>query len=58
MNEHCKYQLCKSPEEHLADVKRSIAAAREMGMTVNLYLEDWSNGMRDSKAYVSICSMG
>ncbi|MGI6521694.1 MAG: alpha-isopropylmalate synthase regulatory domain-containing protein [Fermentimonas sp.] len=49
---HCKYQLCKSPEEHLADVKETIAAAREMGMTVNLYLEDWSNGMRDSKAYV------
>lgn len=23
-----------------------------MGLTVNLYLEDWSNGMRDSKEYV------
>ncbi|MDD4009804.1 MAG: 2-isopropylmalate synthase, partial [Fermentimonas sp.] len=49
---HCTYQLRKSPEQHLADVKKSINTAREMGLTVNLYLEDWSNGMRDSKEYV------
>ncbi len=49
---HCTYQLCKTPEEHLADVKRCIFTARDMGLTVNLYLEDWSNGMRDSKEYV------
>jgi len=49
---HCTFQLGKSPSEHLTDVKKSIAAAREMGLTVNLYLEDWSNGMRDSKDYV------
>lgn len=49
---HCTYQLRKSQEEHLSDVKDSIALAHQMGLTVNLYLEDWSNGMRDSKEYV------
>ena len=49
---HCKYQLSKTPEEHLGDVKKCIAKAQEMGITVNLYMEDWSNGMRDSKEYV------
>ncbi|WP_298650361.1 alpha-isopropylmalate synthase regulatory domain-containing protein [uncultured Proteiniphilum sp.] len=49
---HCTYQLCKSQEEHLADVRNCIAQAQRMGLTVNLYLEDWSNGMRDSKEYV------
>lgn len=49
---HCTYQLCKSQQEHLADVKKSIVLAHQMGLTVNLYLEDWSNGMRDSKEYV------
>ena len=49
---HCRYQLAKSPEEHLSDVKKSIAMAQKMGIAVNLYMEDWSNGMRDSKEYV------
>jgi D-citramalate synthase len=49
---HCTYQLRKSPEQHLEDVKKSINSACEMGLKVNLYLEDWSNGMRDSKDYV------
>jgi len=49
---HCTYQLRKTADEHLQDVKNCIAIARTMGLTVNLYLEDWSNGMRDSKEYV------
>lgn len=49
---HCRYQLRKTPERHWEDVKKSINTAKEMGLTVNLYLEDWSNGMRDSKEYV------
>ena len=49
---HCKYQLKKTTEEHLDDVKRCVNIAKEMGLSVNLYLEDWSNGMRDSKDYV------
>lgn len=49
---HCRIQLEKSPEEHIADVKAAIADARDKGLEVNLYLEDWSNGMKDSPAYV------
>lgn len=49
---HCTYQLKKTPEEHVADVKQVIEKATEMGLTVNIYLEDWSNGMRNSEDYV------
>lgn len=49
---HCKHQLRKTPEEHLADIKQVLANAREMGIEVNIYLEDWSNGMRNSEDYV------
>jgi D-citramalate synthase len=49
---HVTRQLKKSPEAHLADIKSSIKLAQEMGIRVNLYLEDWSNGMRNSPEYV------
>jgi D-citramalate synthase len=49
---HCRTQLRKKPEEHLADVRRTIAVARERGLQVNVYLEDWSNGYRDGRDYV------
>ena len=49
---HCSYQLKKTPEEHTADIKKVLANARDMGLAVNVYLEDWSNGMRDSEDYV------
>lgn len=49
---HCTHQLKKTPEEHVADIKRSVKNASEMGITVNVYLEDWSNGMRESEDYV------
>ena len=49
---HCEGQLRKTPEEHFADVKDSIERALKKGFTVNLYLEDWSNGMKDSPEYV------
>ncbi len=49
---HCTYQLRKTADEHLKDIKQCIASANAMGLSVNLYLEDWSNGMRDSKEYV------
>lgn len=49
---HCKHQLRKTTEEHLADIKEVIAYADEMGIAVNIYLEDWSNGMRNSEEYV------
>ena len=49
---HCKEQLRKSPEEHIADIKEVLAYARQQHVTVNLYLEDWSGGMKDSPGYV------
>lgn len=49
---HCTHQLKKTPEQHLADIKESLANASEMGITVNIYLEDWSNGMRESEDYI------
>ena len=49
---HVTTQLSKSPEEHFSDIRRDIALAREAGLEVNLYLEDWSNGMKDSPSYV------
>ena len=49
---HCEGQLRKTPEQHLADVRRSIELAHEHGLGVNIYLEDWSGGMRTSPDYV------
>lgn len=49
---HCKYQLKKSLNEHIADIKREINIAEKTGISVNVYLEDWSNGMKDSPDYV------
>ena len=49
---HCELQLHKTPEQHIADICRDISLAQELGITVNVYLEDWSNGMKDSPEYV------
>ncbi len=49
---HCTQQLKMSPEEHLEHIRQTIDYALEKGFTVNLYLEDWSSGMRDSRDYI------
>jgi D-citramalate synthase len=49
---HCREQLGKTPDEHIADIKDVVAYAHRQGITVNLYLEDWSSGMKDSPKYV------
>ncbi len=49
---HCRVQLGKTPEEHFSQVAKNIEYAVEQGLTVNVYLEDWSGGMRDSFQYV------
>ncbi len=49
---HCSGQLKKTPEEHWDDIRRNIDMAERMGITVNIYLEDWSNGMLHSPEYV------
>lgn len=49
---HCTQQLKKTPEEHIDDIYRSLAYAAQKNIIVNLYLEDWSSGMKDSPDYV------
>ena len=49
---HCTYQLKKTPEEHIEDILSVVDYANEQDMVVNVYLEDWSNGMKDSPEYV------
>ena len=49
---HLEKQLRKTPEQHVADIKRIIDKAGEMDIDVNIYLEDWSNGMINSQDYV------
>ena len=49
---HLKGQLRKTPGEHLSDIRQIIDNVTQSGMQANLYLEDWSNGMRHSKEYV------
>lgn len=49
---HCTQQLKKTPEEHLADIREAVDYAQHKGMSVNLYLEDWSSGMSQSPEYV------
>ncbi len=49
---HLTYQLKKTPEQHFQEVSDVIAYASKKGIECNVYLEDWSNGMRHSKAYV------
>ena len=49
---HCRIQLRKTPEEHFKQVGENIIYANDKGLGVNVYLEDWSNGMRDSFQYI------
>jgi D-citramalate synthase len=48
---HLTHQLRKTPEQHFEDIQRNIDYARSNGVSVNVYLEDWSNGMRNSMEY-------
>ena len=49
---HLKYQIKKTPKEHFKDVYNSVHDARKLNIATNVYLEDWSNGMRNSPDYV------
>ena len=49
---HCMEQLRKTPDQHLEDIEEVLLHAGEMGITINVYLEDWSNGMMHSSDYV------
>ena len=49
---HVTEQLRKTPEQHFADIRSVINQAIERGIAVNIYLEDWSNGIKNSPEYV------
>jgi len=49
---HLTHQLKKTPEQHFSEIAKVIQLAKEKGIETNVYLEDWSNGMRSSASYV------
>ncbi len=49
---HCQNQLRKTPEQHISDVREVLGIAKGMGIRMNVYFEDWSNGMRNSPEYM------
>ncbi len=49
---HLTHQLNQTPKEHFKGIAETIALAQSHNIETNVYLEDWSNGMRHSKEYV------
>lgn len=49
---HLTHQLRKTPAAHFKEVEAVLLKAQEMNIRSNVYLEDWSNGMRASREYV------
>ena len=49
---HCREQLRRTPQQHLDDIRRTTDYGVRHGVVFNVYLEDWSSGMRDSPEYV------
>lgn len=49
---HLTHQLKKTPAQHFQEIENVISLARKNNLECNVYLEDWSNGMRHSKEYV------
>ena len=49
---HLKGQLRKTPNEHISDISEALSYATSQGLKANIYLEDWSNGMKNSPDYV------
>jgi len=49
---HLTYQLRKKPAQHFSEIAAVIELAKASGIATNVYLEDWSNGMRHSRNYV------
>lgn len=48
---HLTHQLKKTPEQHFSEIAQAIVSAQKEGIETNVYLEDWSNGMRNSHEY-------
>jgi D-citramalate synthase len=49
---HLEKQLRKTPEQHVSEIREIIKKAESIDIQVNIYLEDWSNGMIYSQDYV------
>ncbi len=49
---HCRGQLRMTPEQHRKRIADVLAYARKRKVKVNVYLEDWSQGVSDSPDYV------
>ena len=49
---HCLQQLRMPPEQHRKRIADVLAYARKRKVKINVYLEDWSQGVKDSPDYV------
>lgn len=49
---HLKFQLKQTPKEHFKNIATCVEEAQKAGIKTNIYLEDWSNGMKNSEDYV------
>lgn len=49
---HLTHQLKQTPEQHFTAINKVVELGLDHGIKTNVYLEDWSNGMRNSKEYV------
>ncbi|MCK5719864.1 MAG: 2-isopropylmalate synthase [Thiomargarita sp.] len=49
---HCTEQLKKTLEQHIIDIQATVLYAADNNITVNVYLEDFSNGIKTSPSYV------
>jgi D-citramalate synthase len=49
---HLEGQLRKTPKQHLADIVATLEYATSQKVRVNIYFEDWSNGVLGSPDYV------
>ncbi len=49
---HVTEQLRRTPEQHFEDIRNVVKIATNKQMDVNIYLEDWSNGIQHSPDYV------
>ena len=49
---HLTLQLKKTLGQHIVDIKNIFLQAKKMEIEMNVYLEDWSRGLDESKDYV------
>ena len=49
---HLTYQIKQAPKDYFKSVINAVNEADNKGIETNIYLEDWSNGMKNSKDFV------